>query len=382
MTDNYENLKTEFNGLKNRLDGATEEYFKKIAHKREDQKGSLDRIKEKIDSLSQIMDTIFIEEIFSSTDKWEKAVKDKKQEILNQIQKNIPAGLKVINKSLRRLENVQKQAIAVIVIGIFFLTSLVIIYMKMHNTKKAEFYNSKAEDVIISNLGQIKEELSESHVEMEKVNSLLQHFFDSKVDNDKLFIVAAFRKDVSFLKGFANSFAENSSKKQKSVNGDDTPKATPNNQTDQRIVILKNAIDKMVKEADAFSKNAGYFWIFGFWRWFEVIFWGEFGVLVGILAWVSRKVEDGEFTKERFDNEVLWYITEVFIGPVVIVAAFFLLNQFIGAMMSGVSAEDVRMSIYLTLGLSFILGLFLRRTLGIFDSIKDKLPLPGGGPTK
>jgi hypothetical protein len=154
------------------------------------------------------------------------------------------------------------------------------------------------------------------------------------------------------------------------------------NQTDPRVVEMKNIIDKMEKEATAFSKNAGYFWIIGCWRWLEVIFWGEFGVLVGILAWVSRKVEEGEFTKERFDNEVLWYLTEVFIGPIVIVAAFFLLNQFIGTMVSGVSAEDVRLSIYITLGLSFTLGLFLRRTLGIFDSIKNKLPLPGGEPAK
>ena len=41
-----------------------------------------------------------------------------------------------------------------------------------------------------------------------------------------------------------------------------------------------------------------------------------------------------------------------------------------------ITEEEIRGSIYLTLGISLTLGLYIRRTLGIFDFIKDKLPLP------
>jgi len=53
----------------------------------------------------------------------------------------------------------------------------------------------------------------------------------------------------------------------------------------------------------------------------------------------------------------------------------FLLKQFIGTLITGVTEEEVRGSTYLTLGVSFILDYFIRRTLGIFDFIKNKLPL-------
>jgi len=69
-------------------------------------------------------------------------------------------------------------------------------------------------------------------------------------------------------------------------------------------------------------------------------------------------------------------MTEAVIGPVVVVAVFFLLKQLTGTLLSGFAEEEVKGSIYVALGLSFTLGLFIRRTLGIFDFIKDKLPLP------
>ncbi|MCP3899072.1 MAG: hypothetical protein GY707_04980 [Desulfobacteraceae bacterium] len=377
MTDSYESIKTELDGLKKRLDEYSEEYFIKVARKSANQENVFDSIKEIINNQNQAFNKIYLEADFSSEDKWEKLSADKKQEIIDQVRKKLPDSLKVVSKSLRRIDNAQQEARAVIIVGIILLVALIIVYLRMHDTKKRVFYNNKAETVFFSNLGQIKKELSEPHVEMKNVNRQLQHFFESKVENDKLFLFIAFSKKIAFLKGITSD----SNNKQDSVDVKKS-KILENNQADPRIVLLTSEIDKMAKEADAFSKDGGYFWIIGCWRWLEVIFWGEFGVLVGILAWVSRKVENGEFTKERFDNEVLWYLTEVFIGPIVIVAAFFLLNQFIGTMMSGVSAEDVRMSIYITLGLSFTLGLFLRRTLGIFDSIKNKLPLPGGEPVK
>lgn len=145
---------------------------------------------------------------------------------------------------------------------------------------------------------------------------------------------------------------------------------------DQLKITIKEGIEKLEKDATGFSKNDGFFWVFGYWRWLEILFWGEFGVIVGILAWVSTQLAAGKYTKLVFHYEKYWYLTEIFIGPIVVVSAFFLLKQFIGTLITGVTEEDVRGSIYLTLGVSFTLGYFIRRTLGIFDFIKNKLPLP------
>ena len=139
---------------------------------------------------------------------------------------------------------------------------------------------------------------------------------------------------------------------------------------------IKEGIEKLEKDATGFSKNDGFFWVFGYWRWLEILFWGEFGVIVGILAWVSTQLAAGKYTKLVFHYEKYWYLTEIFIGPIVVVSAFFLLKQFIGTLITGVTEEEVRGSIYLTLGVSFTLGYFIRRTLGIFDFIKNRLPLP------
>lgn len=75
-------------------------------------------------------------------------------------------------------------------------------------------------------------------------------------------------------------------------------------------------------------------------------------------------------------------MTEVFLGPIVVVAVFFLLKQFISTLIEGVTFEEVRGSVYMTLGVSFALGLYIRRTLGVFDFIKKKLPLPDDNSPK
>lgn len=99
-------------------------------------------------------------------------------------------------------------------------------------------------------------------------------------------------------------------------------------------------------------------------------------MIVGILAWICTQAEVGGYTKGKYEKELPWYIAEMVMGPVIVVAVFFLLKQFVGTFIAGVAEEDVRSSIYLTLGISFALGLFIRRTLGVFNFIKDKLPLP------
>jgi hypothetical protein len=149
--------------------------------------------------------------------------------------------------------------------------------------------------------------------------------------------------------------------------------------TDQRAVALKDGIEKIRVEALSLAKNDNFFWVSGIWKWLEIIFWGEFGVIVSIMVWVSTQFSDGKYTREIFSKEWRWYLTEIVIGPIVVTTAFFLLSIIISGFLEGITEEQIRSSIYLTLGVSFTLGFFIRRTLGILDFIKNKLPLPSSG---
>ena len=40
-----------------------------------------------------------------------------------------------------------------------------------------------------------------------------------------------------------------------------------------------------------------------------------------------------------YEREAPWYIAEVVIGPIIVVAAFFLLRQFVGTFMTGLQKK-------------------------------------------
>jgi hypothetical protein len=149
--------------------------------------------------------------------------------------------------------------------------------------------------------------------------------------------------------------------------------------TDQQAAFLKEGIEKIYDEAQSLSKSDNFFWIGGFWKWLEIIFAGEIGVLVGIVVWVSTQYKARKYTKEMYEEEWRWYVTEVAVGPVVVVVAFLLLDIIMSSLIAGVTENQIRTSIYLTVGVSFVLGFFVRRTLGILDVIKNKLPIPSSG---
>ncbi|VAV85863.1 hypothetical protein MNBD_DELTA01-918 [hydrothermal vent metagenome] len=71
------------------------------------------------------------------------------------------------------------------------------------------------------------------------------------------------------------------------------------------------------------------------------------------------------------------------IGPVVVISVFFILKVLLESLAgSPYSQDDIRGSIHITLGVSFALGLYIRRSLGIFNFIKDKLPNPDKKETR
>ncbi len=141
---------------------------------------------------------------------------------------------------------------------------------------------------------------------------------------------------------------------------------------DVSIEEARERIGSLAKRGWELSHNDGFFWVSGYQRWLEIIFWGEFGVLIGIMTWVSEQVEKEKYSSHVLELEKLWYWTEVIIGPFVVIAVFFLLKQMVGSVINGVTENEVRGSIYMTLGISFTLGLYIRRSLGVFNRFKQK----------
>jgi hypothetical protein len=105
--------------------------------------------------------------------------------------------------------------------------------------------------------------------------------------------------------------------------------------------------------------------------WLEIACWAELGTLVGILFYLSGILSNGVFRTE----EVTTFWTEVAIAPVVIPAVFFLF-QFVGLTDPAKATATVR------LGVAFLLGFSIRRTVGLLDLAKKKiLPDPDTSPT-
>jgi hypothetical protein len=125
-------------------------------------------------------------------------------------------------------------------------------------------------------------------------------------------------------------------------------------------------------EPELQSMRAGYFWGQQPGRWFEIAWWAEFGTLVGILFYVSGCLSMGVFRTQ----EISTFIAELVFTPLV-VCVVFLLFGFSGiTSFSPDSASNGQ-----TIGVAFILGFAIRRTVGLLDLIKKKL-LPDPTPSE
>jgi hypothetical protein len=332
------------------------------------------KISERYDKLKNEVD-VLLNTALSSPDAWSKAQANQ-ADIIKKIREELPDNLKMLNQANSDLTIATRESWIITGAGIVVLIALIALYITLHYSSTIPSYDKNKTKEFFSNIGTVKATLAKSQVNPQEIISALMKFSDKDTD----MLTSEFKERISFLKGFSSTFSAtdnqsvkaNKTKPTAHKNADASPLA----QTDQRVVVIKEEIEKIDKEAKALSKNDGFFWITGYWKWLEIVFWGEFGVIVGILAWVCTQAEGGKYTKGMFERERYWYLAEVAIGPIVVIAVFFLLKQFIGTIITGITEEDVRGSIYMTLGISFALGLFIRRTLGIFNVIKDKLPLP------
>lgn len=119
-----------------------------------------------------------------------------------------------------------------------------------------------------------------------------------------------------------------------------------------------------IVEAEIESLSTQFFWVDTPGKWYEIAFWSLFGVLVGILYFIAGSLKKGIFNM----SAVTMMIAEIIITPPVVLIVFFLFPF-----------TDIKtftpseLSIHMTMGISFILGFAIRRTVGLLDNIKRRL---------
>lgn len=116
--------------------------------------------------------------------------------------------------------------------------------------------------------------------------------------------------------------------------------------------------------ADLDSLRAGFFWNDRVWRWIEIAWWAELGVLVGILFYIAGIMGEGRFETEN----IAMFWTEVVIAPVVVLVIFFLFTL---TGITGISPGETALPG--NVGFAFIFGFAIRRTLGLLDTIKKRI---------
>lgn len=125
------------------------------------------------------------------------------------------------------------------------------------------------------------------------------------------------------------------------------------------IRSLENAIAQDLEDPPAL-----YLWTKGRGKWLEVAFWSLFGVLVGLLYFVSKRLKEGLFDRQ----DIATMAAEAIMAPIVACVIFFLLEK---TEITEISAAGE--SIFIVLGFAFILGYAIRRTVGLLDNIKTRL---------
>ena len=107
-----------------------------------------------------------------------------------------------------------------------------------------------------------------------------------------------------------------------------------------------------------------YLWTQGAGKWMEIVFWSIFGVLIGLMFYVSKRLNEGLFDAQ----EIPTMAAEVLMAPIVVSVIFFLLDK---TEMTEISTSGEM--IFVVLGFAFLLGYAIRRAVGILDNLKKRL---------
>jgi hypothetical protein len=125
-------------------------------------------------------------------------------------------------------------------------------------------------------------------------------------------------------------------------------------------------------KADLESFSTAYFWTSLPGRWFELAWWAAIGCLVGLLFYISGSLSQGIFRPE--EGFMFW--AELAIAPIVVPVVFFLF-----AFTDITSFVPSEVSLTVNVGIAFIFGFAIRRTVGLLDILKKRFfpdPSPGG----
>ncbi len=117
-------------------------------------------------------------------------------------------------------------------------------------------------------------------------------------------------------------------------------------------------------DAEIETINSTFFWRTTPKKWCEICFWAYCGVLVGILFYMASLLETGIFPKEI----IPMILTEIIITPPVVLMIFFLFP--ITGLTNIIPSES---SIHMSIGIAFVLGFAIRRTVGLLDTIKRRI---------
>lgn len=123
--------------------------------------------------------------------------------------------------------------------------------------------------------------------------------------------------------------------------------------------------------ADLDSLSTAYFWTIQPWRWVELSLWATIGCLIGLLFYIAGSLGQGIFRCE--DGFMFW--AEILMAPIVVPVVFFLFAM--TGITDFVPSEN---SVTVNIGVAFIFGFAIRRTIGFIDLIKKRFfpdPSPG-----
>lgn len=115
--------------------------------------------------------------------------------------------------------------------------------------------------------------------------------------------------------------------------------------------------------ADLERLSTAYFWTTHPWRWAELSLWATLGCLVGLLFYIAGLLKQGVF----YPEEIPMFWAELLMAPIVVPVVFFLFS------LSGISElSPSESSITTNIGVAFIFGFAIRRTIGVLDLIKKR----------
>ena len=117
-------------------------------------------------------------------------------------------------------------------------------------------------------------------------------------------------------------------------------------------------------DSDIFNMRETFFYTKNPLKWLEIATWSWFGVLVGVIFYMTKQLKLGVFDRQ----DVPSMLGEIVMAPIVTCVIFFLFDA------TGITefspADD---SIVIVLGFAFIFGYAVRRTIGLLDNIKQRL---------